>query len=324
MENSFRLVFMGTPEFASHSLNNLVEAGCQIVAVVTAPDKPAGRGQKLSASDVKTTAFRLGLPILQPEKLKDPDFIRQLNDLKPDLFVVVAFRMLPEAVWSIPRYGTINLHASLLPAYRGAAPINHALINGETITGVTTFFIEKEIDTGNIIFQEQVKILPDDDAETLHDRLKMTGAGLLVKTVKSIQTNDYPKIAQSLLIRNSLPLPTAPKIFKDDCKIDWAQSVQKLYNLIRGLSPVPTAWTVLRKNDSGEELPLKIYKAEAEFAPDISKPPGTIETNRTDWLRITCNDGYLSIKELQLAGKKRMPVRDFLNGFPIDNYAICH
>jgi len=297
------IVFMGTPDFAVASLNALVEAGFNVVGVVTAADKPAGRGQKLQESAVKQYAVSKGLKVLQPLKLKDPVFIEELKALNADLHVVVAFRMLPEIVWNMPPKGTINLHGSLLPQYRGAAPINHAIINGEKESGVTTFFLKHEIDTGDIIFAEKVKIADDDTAGDLHDNLMNVGAGLLVKTVKAIEAGDYQEQPQI----QSDELKHAPKIFKEHCSIDWNQSGSSIYNLIRGLSPYPTAFTKL--NDKT----LKVFKAEfEENEPGIS--PGAFLSDGKSYLKFAAKDGFIKVTDLQYEGKKRMKVEEFLRG----------
>lgn len=298
-----RIVFMGTPDFAVASLNALVEAGYEIVGVVTAADKPAGRGQKLQESAVKKYAVEKGLTVLQPLKLKDPQFIAELEALKADLQVVVAFRMLPEIVWKMPPGGTINLHGSLLPQYRGAAPINHAIINGETESGVTTFFLKQEIDTGDVIFSECVAIAADDTAGDLHDHLMFAGAGLLVKTVKAIAENNYSEQPQIF----SDELKHAPKIFKEFCKINWDQPVKTIYNLIRGLSPYPTAFTALN------EKTLKIFKAEYEtIAPAMVA--GQHITDGKSFLKFAAQDGFISLLDVQYEGKKRMMIDEFLRG----------
>ncbi|CAM4300451.1 methionyl-tRNA formyltransferase [Pedobacter westerhofensis] len=298
-----KIVFMGTPDFAVASLNALFENGYDIAGVVTAADKPAGRGQKLHESAVKKYAVEKGLKVLQPLKLKDPEFIEELRALHADLQVVVAFRMLPEMVWDMPAKGTINLHASLLPNYRGAAPINHAIINGETESGVTTFFLKHEIDTGDVIFSEKVAIAEDDSAGDLHDHLMEAGAGLLVKTVKAIADGDYKEQPQTA----SDELKHAPKIFKEFCKVDWNQPVKRIYNLIRGLSPYPTAFTEL--NDKT----IKIFKAQyEETAADIA--PGNYVTDGKTFLKFAAADGYISLLDLQYEGKKRMLVDEFLRG----------
>jgi methionyl-tRNA formyltransferase len=298
-----KIVFMGTPDFAVASLNALVEAGFDVVGVVTAADKPAGRGQKLHESAVKQYAVSKGIKVLQPLKLKDPLFIDELKSLNADLQVVVAFRMLPEMVWNMPAKGTINLHASLLPQYRGAAPINHAIINGEKESGVTTFFLKHEIDTGDVIFSESVSINNDDTAGDLHDKLMNVGAGLLVKTVKAIEAGNYTEQPQP----QSDELKHAPKIFKEHCLIDWNQSGDKIYNLIRGLSPYPTAFTKL--NDKT----LKVFKAEfEEKEPGIS--PGSFLSDGKTYLKFAARDGFIKFTDLQYEGKKRMQVDEFLRG----------
>lgn len=297
---------MGTPDFAVASLQALLGAGSNIVAVVTAPDKPAGRGQKLSESAVKLYAVSQGLKVLQPEKLRDPDFLLELRNLNADLQVVVAFRMLPEVVWSMPAKGTINLHASLLPQYRGAAPINWAIINGEKESGVTTFFIKQEIDTGAVLFMEKITIDDDVTAGEYHDRLMNKGAGLLVKTVKAIESGRYTEQPQEQLIEGQ-QLKHAPKIFKDDCRINWDQPVETVYNLIRGLSPYPAAFTSL--NDKT----FKIYRV----LKDTSKPevePGQFVTDNKTYLKFACTNGYIQVTEAQLEGKKRMGIEEFLRG----------
>lgn len=298
-----RIVFMGTPDFAVASLNALVEAGFEIAGVVTAADKPAGRGQKLQESAVKKYAVEKGIKVLQPLKLKDPEFIEELRSLKADLQVVVAFRMLPEVVWDMPARGTINLHGSLLPQYRGAAPINHAIINGETESGVTTFFLTHKIDTGDVIFSERVAIAEDDTAGDLHDHLMNTGAGLLVKTVKAIEANEVKEQPQIF----SEELKHAPKIFKEFCKIDWNQPVKNVYNLIRGLSPYPTAFTELNGKT------IKIFKATfEETAPGIA--PGEFLTDGKTFLKFAAKDGLISLTDVQYEGKKRMLTDEFLRG----------
>lgn len=298
-----RLVFMGTPDFAVASLNALVEAGFDVVGVITAADKPAGRGQKLTESAVKKYAVEKGLHVLQPLKLKDPEFVAELKSLQADLQVVVAFRMLPEVVWNMPPKGTINLHASLLPQYRGAAPINHAIINGETESGVTTFFLKHEIDTGDVIAAEKVSIGPNDTAGDLHDNLMEVGASLLVKTVKSIEDGSYAEQPQI----QSDDLKHAPKIFKDFCLIDWNQPVKTVYNLIRGLSPYPTAFTKL------QDKTLKIFKAELlETEPGIAA--GGFLTDGKTFLKFAAKGGFITLKDVQYEGKKRMGIEEFLRG----------
>lgn len=296
---------MGTPDFAVASLNALFEAGYNIVGVVTAADKPAGRGQKLQESAVKKYALEKGLKVLQPLKLKDPEFIEELKSLNADLQVVVAFRMLPEMVWDMPAKGTINLHGSLLPHYRGAAPINHVIINGEKESGVTTFFLKHEIDTGDVIFSEKVAIADDDTAGDLHDKLMDTGAALLVKTVKAVEENNYTEQPQPM----SDELKHAPKIFKEFCLIDWNQPVKTVYNLIRGLSPYPTAFTLLNGKS------IKIFKAAYE---ETEIGQGTIAgdfvTDGKTFLKFAANDGFILLLDVQYEGKKRMMVDEFLRG----------
>ncbi|HYG15656.1 MAG TPA: methionyl-tRNA formyltransferase [Bacteroidia bacterium] len=302
-----KIIFFGTPKFAVASLLKMLEAGFEVVAVVTAPDKPAGRGLKMQASDVKQFALEKKLPVLQPEKLKNPEFISQLKSYNADLFVIIAFRMLPEMVWNMPPLGSINLHGSLLPQYRGAAPINRAIMNGEKETGVTTFFLKHEVDTGSIILREKVKIDDNDTAGTLHDKLMEVGAGLVVKTLQVIKAGNYILEEQDV----SQETKHAPKIFKEDCKINWNKTVEENYNFIRGLSPYPTAWTML------DNLGLKIFFAEKKY--NEPEKPGTIATDSKTYFRIACTDGWLSITDLQLEGKKRMGVEDFLGGFNLSN-----
>jgi len=301
-----RIIFMGTPQFAVASLDALIKAGSDIVAVVTAPDKPAGRGQKVSESAVKQYAEANGLKVLQPEKLKNEDFIAELKALKADLQVVVAFRMLPEIVWNMPPKGTINLHASLLPQYRGAAPINWALINGEKESGVTTFFLKHDIDTGNILFTEKITLTGHEDAGELHDRLMNKGAGLLVKTVKAVESGRYNEHPQSQLAEGS-ELKHAPKIFKDDCRIDWTQPAESIYNKIRGLSPVPTAYTVFNGKS------LKVFASEYQLSEPAIQPGGFLTDNKT-YLKFAAKDGFVLLKDIQLEGKKRMGIEEFLRG----------
>lgn len=300
---------MGTPEFAVAPLEALLHAGYQIKAVVTVADKPAGRGQKLQMSAVKEFALANDLMIFQPVKLKDPDFIEQLKSIDADLFVVVAFRMLPEIVWSMPRLGTLNLHGSLLPKYRGAAPINYAIINGESETGVTTFFIKHEIDTGAILLQEKIDIGADETAGELHDRMMMIGANLVVKTVDAIRSNTIQPVPQDMLL---LEPSHAPKIFKQDCKIDCSRNPVELYNLIRGLSPFPAAYLEFLKRD-GTVMSMKVFKCNVVKGDPL---PGSVMTDSKTFLNIGVFGGFLSLLEVQLAGKKRMSIEEFLRGFP--------
>jgi len=299
---------MGTPEFAVASLAALLGAGENVVAVVTVADKPAGRGQKIHESAVKKFALEKNIPVLQPDKLKDPLFLEELKSFQADLQVVVAFRMLPEVVWNMPPKGTINLHASLLPQYRGAAPINHAVINGETKSGVTTFLLQHQIDTGNILFKEEVTIEADDTAGDLHDKLMVTGAGLLVKTVQAIKNNQYQEVPQAAIATDQLK--HAPKIFKEDCKIDWYKPVNEVYNLIRGLSPYPTAFTEFQGKT------LKIFNCRP--IKDVkNESPSTVLSDGKHYLRFATPNGAIEILELQLEGKKRMAVEEFLRGVRI-------
>jgi len=301
-----RIIFFGTPDFAVASLNALVNAGAKIVTVVTAPDKPAGRGMQLQASAVKQYAESKGLPLLQPEKMKDSAFLETLRQLGADLQVVVAFRMMPEVVWNMPPMGTINVHGSLLPQYRGAAPINWAIINGETETGVTTFKLKHEIDTGDILLQQKVPILPKDNAGTLHDKLMYAGAELLVKTVKGLAAGILNEVPQDVNPRKEIK--NAPKIFKDGLQIDWEKTSAEINNFIRGMSPYPTACTVL----GGKTV--KIYRA--HYQPEHhSLQPGAYDTDHDTYLRFVAKDGWVYIDELQQEGKKRLDVKSFLNGF---------
>ncbi|PSL47743.1 methionyl-tRNA formyltransferase [Chitinophaga niastensis] len=306
MSKDLRIVFMGTPDFAVASLDILVQNGFNIVGVITAPDKPAGRGLQLQESAVKQYAVSKGLNVLQPEKLKNPDFIAELTALKADLQVVVAFRMLPEMVWNMPPEGTINVHASLLPNYRGAAPINWAIINGEKESGVTTFKLQHEIDTGDILFSDKVTIREDETAGELHDDLMQTGAGLLLKTVQAIAAGQVKETPQANI--PAAAIKHAPKIFKETCQVNWQQPLDKVYNLVRGLSPYPAAWTVFQGKN------LKIYKAHKEHTTP-SKAPGDFDTDQKTYVKIATPDGYLFLDEIQLEGKKRMDIEAFLRGY---------
>ena len=294
---------MGTPEFAVASLQKIIQHGYQVVAVITAPDKPQGRGQKLAFSPVKEEAIKNGIPVLQPTNLKDPAFVEELKSYQANLQVVVAFRMLPEVVWSMPQYGTFNLHASILPQYRGAAPINWAIINGETETGVTTFFIRHEIDTGNIILQEKEPISSDDDAGSLYERLMFKGADLVLKTVEVIEADDYVLKTQ----KETLKLKPAPKIFKEDCRIDWSRDTKKVYNFVRGLSPYPTAWSIWNN------LIYKIYRVSPSSV-NIEGTPGTFRSDDKNFLMVKTGNGAVNVEELQVQGKKRMTIDEFLRG----------
>ncbi len=304
---NLRLIFMGTPEFAVASLDALVKAGCNIVAVITAADKPAGRGMKLSETAVKKYALSAGLKILQPEKLKNTEFLDELKSLNADLQIVVAFRMLPEIVWNMPPMGTINLHGSLLPQYRGAAPINWAIINGEKETGVTTFKLKHEIDTGNILLQQSFLIHENETAGEVHDKMKLIGAEILLATIKKLAAGTLIEKQQNISEKNE-PLNSAPKLFAETCKIDFSKSVTAIHNLIRGLSPFPGAFTKL-----GEKT-VKIFRSFPEKE-NHSATIGTWETDNKTFLKIACADGYLFIKELQLEGKNKMKIEDFLRGF---------
>lgn len=305
-----RIVFMGTPEFAVTSLRALVEGGYNIVGVVTTPDKPAGRGQKIQQSDVKQYAVEQGLPVLQPVKLRDPEFQTALEALNPDLGIVIAFRMLPETVWSLPRLGTFNLHASLLPQYRGAAPINWAIINGETETGVTTFLLNHQIDTGDIIGQVRCPILPEDNIGTLYDKLKEIGSGLVLETVEKIAEGNITPIAQSHIPDSELK--PAPKIFKEDCVIDWTMEGKRIVDFVRGLAPYPAAWSRMYK-EGAEVGSAKIFSVSFEAA-EHGRKAGDVRTDGRAKFEVACKDGWIALEELQLAGKRRMAVRDLLLG----------
>lgn len=306
-----RIVFMGTPEFAVETLKGLVENGLQVVGVVTVPDKPSGRGQKIVASPVKQYAESQQIPVLQPVKLKDPDFLQALRLLKADIQVIVAFRMLPEVVWSMPPMGSINLHGSLLPQYRGAAPINWAVINGETETGVTTFLLQHEIDTGNVLFQEKIPIFETDDAGSVHDGMMKAGARLIIQTLDALAGGEIKPIAQEALAMGRT-LHTAPKIFKEDMRLDWNQPASALHNKVRGLSPYPAAWTEWT-TQTGEAIGVKIF--ETRLVPDSLLRPAQLATDGKNYIQIGALDGALEIVSLQMAGKKRMAVSEFLKGF---------
>ena len=313
MNRDLRIVFMGTPEFAVAQLNALLEANYNVVGVITAPDKPAGRGQKLHESAVKKFAIEKGLNILQPTNLKSESFIEELKALKPNLQIVVAFRMLPEVVWSLPEHGTFNLHASLLPDYRGAAPINWAIINGETKTGVTTFFIDEKIDTGEIILSKETAIHPTENAGELHDRLMVLGSELIIDTVKLIEKGNVTTTAQPTVKQPK----TAYKLFKDNCKLNLNDNLDTLYNKIRGLSPYPAAWCTLQ---NGEDLlDLKIYKAEKETI-DHSLESGLLLFDKKA-IKVAVKNGYLNLLEIQLPGKRKMDVQSLLNGFQLKDGA---
>lgn len=308
-----RIVFMGTPDFAVESLKILVENNYNVVAVITMPDKPSGRGHKLQFSAVKQYAIEKNLNILQPEKLKDESFLEALKALHADVQVVVAFRMLPEVVWNMPRLGTFNLHASLLPQYRGAAPINWAIINGEKETGATTFFLTHEIDTGKIILQEKISISETDDAGSVHDKLMLIGAEMVRKTIDLLILGETDAIDQSQFIHPETELKAAPKIFKDTCKIDFNKSVDDSYNFIRGLSPYPTAWAELQFPNQQEPTLLKIYETEKEYI-QHNNQPGTLITDGKKFAKIALQDGYLQLKSVQAPAKKRMDIGELLRG----------
>lgn len=318
-KEELRIVYMGTPDFAVESLRALVEGGYNVVGVVTMPDKPMGRhGSVLQPSPVKRYALEKGLTVLQPEKLKDETFLDELRALKADLQIVVAFRMLPEVVWSMPPMGTFNLHASLLPQYRGAAPINWAVINGETETGITTFFLKHEIDTGKIIQQVRVPIHETDNVEDVHDRLMLLGGQLVTETVDNILAGTIQPIDQSELVGADVELKPAPKIFHETCQINWNQPMKKVYDFIRGLSPYPAAWSEF-EDAKGKKQSVKIFSTsmvERVFtASELMPKPGEMLTDGKTYLHVMCQNGLLSINELQMAGKKRMPIADFLRGF---------
>ena len=349
--DSIRIVFMGTPEFAVAPLKALIEAGVEISAVVTVPDKPAGRGKKIKGSAVKEFALaELNCPVLQPEKLKDPAFTDQLKSFNAHLFIIVAFRMLPEAVWTIPEHGTVNLHASLLPQYRGAAPINWCLINGEVETGVTTFLIDQQIDTGRILLREKVSIGSNEDAGSLHDRLMTAGATLIVTTVKQLMEGKVEAVHQDAFDIPEEQLKKAPRIFKDDCRIDWNRSREEVHNLVRGLSPSPGAFTMLHCDDQ-EPLQVKIFETlpveersdeqpsndqhnresqnnkpgsnnPFQSVPNKIEPvkstTGSILSDKKSFMKVACSDGWLEVLSLQPAGRNRMAGADFIRGFKGD------
>ena len=315
--NDLKILFSGTPDFAVESLKILFENGYNICGVITAPDKPAGRGMQMQQSAVKKYAQSKGLLILQPEKLKDAAFLSQVASLKADLHIVVAFRMMPEQLWSMPRLGTLNLHASLLPQYRGAAPINRAIMNGETTTGVTTFFLKHEIDTGDIILSDKVDIGTTEIAGELHDRLMHIGAALVLKTVQQIEKGNLSTTPQNSIAST---IEHAPKIFKNDCIINWSDKTSTVFNQIRGLSPYPGAFTLL-EDKNGKTLTLKIYIASVVENKELLEAGKIISDNKS-FLNIAASDGLISIKELQLEGKKRMTVVDFMRGFSINDYTV--
>ncbi|MEM9649594.1 MAG: methionyl-tRNA formyltransferase [Bacteroidota bacterium] len=313
LKNKLRIVFMGTPDFAVGSLKAILEAGFEVVGVITAPDRPAGRGRKLQESAVKSYAVEHGLKVMQPSNLKNEEFLEELRQLKANLQVVVAFRMLPKVVWSMPIHGTFNLHASLLPQYRGAAPINWAIINGETETGVTTFFIDDKIDTGHIILQKSEPIYLEDNAGTLHDRLMLRGAGLVVETCQQIASDQVTSIPQ----KDATAIKSAHKINRETCKIDWTASMEQIHNHIRGLSPYPAAWCQLINNK--EEANIKIYKSRIELAKHTYMVGKLFPEKKG--LKVAVAGGYLHLLEVQLPGKRRMEIGEVLNGLSLDNEA---
>lgn len=310
-----KIIYMGTPDFAVEPLRRLVEAGKNIVAVVTMPDKPAGRGHKIQFSPVKEYALSVNLPILQPVNLKDPEFIEQLRSYQADLQIVVAFRMLPEIVWNMPPLGTFNLHASLLPQYRGAAPINWAVINGETETGITTFFLQHEIDTGNIIMQQKIDIAPDDNAGIVHDKLMYLGSDLVLQTVNQIESGNVASIPQP-----EGELKPAPKIFKDTCRINFNTTAESVRNLVRGLAPYPAAWIELADTE-GNATNMKIYEVSKELCTP-THPVSTLVCDGKKVLKVAVQDGYIHLDQVQLAGKKRMPAADLMRGTDLTQYTI--
>lgn len=313
MADNLKIIFLGTPLFAVASLDILVRNNFHVAAIITAPDKPAGRGQEMHQSEVKKYAVSKNIPVLQPEKLNDPVFLEEVKKINADLQIVVAFRMMPEKLWNMPRFGTFNLHASLLPQYRGAAPINHAIINGEKETGVTTFFLKHEIDTGDILLNEKISIGENETAGELHDRLMKHGAELVLKTIEQIRSGNYTSTPQN--IPQEGVLKKAPKIFKDDCKISWDEPPVKIHDLVRGLSPYPAAWTEF-KNPDGHALQLKIFKTMPVTA-EHDHIPGSYESDGKTFLHIFCKGGYLKILELQLQGKKKLAVEEWLRGFKL-------
>jgi methionyl-tRNA formyltransferase len=318
MMHNPRIIFMGTPGFAVATLGSLIMNGFNVAGVVTAPDKPAGRGRKMKVSAVREYAEFYSLPVMQPENLKDPAFISRLKEFRADLFIVVAFRMLPEVVWRMPPLGTINLHASLLPDYRGAAPINHVLINGETRSGVTTFFIDDKIDTGSILFREEVPVFAFDNAGDLHDRLMKLGARLMIKTINELIGNRLKPIPQSeLLAAGQIPKP-APKIRPEDCIIKWDSTPDKIYNLIRGLAPFPGARSSFMNEQSA--VSFKIFESQPLIAVH-SFDPGQLITDGKNYLRVACRDGFVNILLLQAEGRKTMNITEFLRGFRIGDYS---
>jgi len=319
-KKKLRIVYMGTPDFAVLPLRKIIEEGFDVVGVVTNPDKPAGRGQKLRESPVKVFAKEVGLRVLQPEKFKDPKFIEELRKIKADLQLVVAFKMLPEIVWDMPPFGTVNLHASLLPDYRGAAPINWAVMNGEKYSGVSTFLLKHEIDTGSLIYQDKVVIGDNMSAGELHDELMVKGSDLLVRTVKAIENGNYPLLSQDKLLEGREAIH-APKIFKKDMKINWDLGLDNVFNHIRGLSPFPGAWTEFEKLSDGEVISVKIFRTQ-RISESHEFEVGSILSDEKNNLDIYLRDGKIRIEELQLSGKKRLSIENFLRGFKIADYKL--
>ena len=313
-KTQLRIIYMGTPEFAVAPLKALVDNGFNVVAVVTGEDKPQGRGRKIMPTPVKEFAQSLGIPVMQPAKLKDETFQAELRSYNADLQVVVAFRMLPESVWAMPKLGTFNLHTAILPQYRGAAPINWAVINGETKSGVTTFMLDHDIDTGRIMLKQEVDILPEDNAGTLHDKLMVVGSDLVVKTVEMILSGNVKTIAQSDLIKPDTILKPAPKIFKEDCRLNFSKDGISIKNLVRGLSPYPTAFTTLKIKD--KDMNLKVFAVDFEPSQGITET-GKVFTDNKTYIKISCSDGYIQLLDIQLEGKKRMGVVDFLRGMKL-------
>ncbi|MBP5502910.1 MAG: methionyl-tRNA formyltransferase [Bacteroidales bacterium] len=310
-KKDLRIIYMGTPEFAVAPLKALVDNGFNVVAVVTGEDKPQGRGRKIMPTPVKELAVSLGIPVLQPAKLKDETFQAELRSYNADLQVVVAFRMLPEAVWAMPKFGTFNLHTAILPQYRGAAPINWAVINGETKTGVTTFMLDHDIDTGRILLKKEIDILPEDNAGSVHDKLMEIGSQLVVDTVEMILSGNVKSVAQSDLIAPDTVLKPAPKIFKEDCRLDFSKNGISIKNLVRGLSPYPTAFTTIKVKD--KDMSLKVFAVDFEPSKGIAET-GKLFTDNKTFIKISCADGYVQLLDIQLEGKKRMGVVDFLRG----------
>lgn len=319
MAEKIRIVFFGTAEFAVASLHILLENKYDVAAIVTAPDKPAGRGLEMKFSPVKEYALKRNMRVLQPENLKNDEFLSQIKDIRPNLGIVVAFRKLPKEIWSLPSFGTFNLHASLLPQYRGAAPINWAIINGEKESGVTTFFLNEEIDMGKIIFRAKEIIYEDDTTGTLYERLMKDGADLTLKTVRAIESGNYTPQEQGDFIKMGEKPKPAPKIFKEDCKIDWKKNTEELYNFIRGLAPYPTAWTELIREQ--EVISLKIFKSKKEIVKH-NFSVASIHSDGKTYAKIASKDGFIHLQEIQLAGKRKMEIEEFIRGFPLSQSCI--